>query len=159
MAKRGRKITYGDDVAAALLDRLRSGEPLAEICRSEGMPSARLVSLWKETRDGFAAEFARARDEGFDAIAADCLSIADTVLEGVETVVKDDGRTEERRGDMLGHRKLRIETRLKLLAKWDPRRYGEKLAVGGAEDLPPIDSKTTVVLTAEEAYKRMLGGG
>ena len=26
---------------------------------------------------------------------------------------------------MLGHRKLQVETRLKLLAKWDPKRYGD----------------------------------
>ena len=33
--------------------------------------------------------------------------------------------------DMLGHRKLQIETRLKLLACWNPSKYGNKVAVGG----------------------------
>jgi hypothetical protein len=37
------------------------------------------------------------------------------------------GKTETHTGDMLGHRKLRIDTRIKLLWKWDPRRYGDKL--------------------------------
>ena len=68
--------------------------------------------------------------------------IADTLEEGVETVTKADGTVEERRGDMLGHRKLRIETRLKLLAKWSPKKYGEKMAVGGADDLPAIKTDT-----------------
>jgi hypothetical protein len=30
---------------------------------------------------------------------------------------------------MLGHRRLQIETRLKLLSKWDPKRYGDKIDV------------------------------
>ena len=40
----------------------------------------------------------------------------------------------------------------------NPRRYGDKVAVGGDADAPPIKSESTVTLTAEEAYKRMLGG-
>ncbi|MNU09652.1 hypothetical protein D3C72_2563420 [compost metagenome] len=28
---------------------------------------------------------------------------------------------------MLGHRRLQVETRLKLLAKWHPKKYGEKV--------------------------------
>jgi hypothetical protein len=33
--------------------------------------------------------------------------------------------------DMLGHRKLQIETRLKLLACWNPKKYGTKVQMGG----------------------------
>lgn len=34
------------------------------------------------------------------------------------------------------HLKLRIDTRLKLLAKWDPKRYGDKQLVGSDPDNP-----------------------
>lgn len=60
-------------------------------------------------------------------IAADCLRISDTPMEGVETTTKADGSIEVKTGDMLGHRKLQIDTRLKLLAKWNPKRYGDKI--------------------------------
>jgi hypothetical protein len=30
---------------------------------------------------------------------------------------------------MVEHRKLRIDTRLKLLAKWNPKKYGDKQAI------------------------------
>lgn len=40
---------------------------------------------------------------------------------------KPDGSVEVKRADMIEHRKLRIETRLKLLAKWNPKKYGDKL--------------------------------
>lgn len=95
------------------------------------MPAVSTVSDWKAAHKDFAVAIARAREDGFDAIAAECLAIANTPLEGVEKTEKADGGIEVKRGDMLGHRKLQIETRLKLLAKWDPKRYGERLEVAG----------------------------
>lgn len=92
------------------------------------MPAVRTVSDWKSAHESFSADFARARDEGFEAIAADCLTISNTPVEGVRREVSTDGAKEVRE-DMLGHRKLQIDTRLKLLAKWDPKRYGDKQQV------------------------------
>lgn len=43
-----------------------------------------------------------------------------------------------------------------MLARMSPRKYGDKLQVGGAADLPPVQSNITI--EASEAYKRMLGG-
>lgn len=133
---RGRKSTFTPKIAEEICKRLAEGIPLAEICRDETMPGYRTVSDWKAARPGFAASIARAREDGFDVIAADCLRIADTMLEGIEKTEKADGGTEIRRGDMLGHRKLQIETRLKLLAKWDPKRYGEKVQLGSDPQNP-----------------------
>lgn len=126
---RGRPSLYTAALAAEVCERLSNGETLEDICRSAHMPATRTVYLWTETHESFAADFARARTRGFDAIAAEALRIANTPHEGVEYITKGDGSEETRRGDMLGHRKLQIETRLKLLAKWDPKRYGEKLAL------------------------------
>ncbi|WP_108270326.1 terminase [Stenotrophomonas maltophilia] len=152
-----RPTKKNDKLLQEITERLSQGEPLAQICRDEGMPAARTVREWQQTDESVSAAIARAREEGFDAIAAECLRIADTPLPGkIEKrellgVVKhkdEDGKeqsvalpeaelvvTEERTEDMLGHRKLQIETRLKLLAKWDPKRYGERLAVDhGVQD-------------------------
>lgn len=157
-AKRAAPVFYSDELADEIVRRITEGQPLREICRLPGMPTWGTVYDWIDARPELEARFARARARGHDAIAADALRIADTPLIGEEVTVKPDGSEEVRKGDMLGHRKLQIETRLKLLAKWD-RRYADKMAIGGTDDLPPISSNTTVTLTAEEAYKRMLNGG
>lgn len=160
---RGRPTLYTDAIAAEIIDRLGHGEPLQAICRSEHMPSATAVYEWINEKSAtfkpqFSADFAQARARGFDAIAADTLRIADTPVEGVEYVLKANGDTEEKRGDMLGHRKLQIETRLKLLAKWDPKRYGERLAVGGSDDMPAIKTEvTTHELARRAAYLLQAG--
>jgi hypothetical protein len=137
--KRGRPSLYTKPLGNKICARLETGEPLAVICRDAGMPHDNTVRRWAEAHPGFAVDIARAREKGFDAIALQCLEIANTPQEGVTeklelvTVGKDsDGApirelkvVERTREDMLGHRKLQIETRLKLLAKWDPKRYGE----------------------------------
>jgi hypothetical protein len=49
--------------------------------------------------------------------------------------------------------KLRIETRLKLLAKWNPKKYGERVAVAGDADSP---LKVDAELNAEKLFKTIL---
>lgn len=98
------------------------------------MPAWRTVYDWREADPEFAARFARARDAGFDAIAEEALEIADTPQEGIRIETDADG-SKTVREDMLGHRKLRVETRLKLLAKWSPKKYGERVDVAHSGQL------------------------
>jgi len=89
-----------------------------------------------------AASIARARDIGYDAIAEECLLIADTPQFGQKQVMTDEG-TATTIEDMLGHRKLQIETRLKLLAKFHPTKYGDKLGLHGVDGAAPIKTEDT----------------
>ena len=50
--------------------------------------------------------------------------------------VKKEKPIEVKKEDMLGHRKLQIETRLKLLAKWNPKKYGDKVTHSGDASAP-----------------------
>jgi hypothetical protein len=62
--------------------------------------------------------------------AEELIEISDTLHFG-ETQVLGDKNSTTTVADMLGHRKLRIETRLKLLACWNPAKYGTKVQLGG----------------------------
>jgi hypothetical protein len=136
----GRPSTFSQEIADEICARLAQGEPLAHICRDDHMPAVRTVSHWKEANDVFKANFARAREDGFDQIAAECLEIADDTSD--DTLYGERGP--HANTEWISRSRLRIETRLKLLAKWDPRRYGEKLAIGGAADLPPVQTETAL---------------
>jgi hypothetical protein len=119
----GRTSTFTTSIAKQICDRLSTGEPLAEICRDEEMPAVRTVSDWKKSNAEFAADFARARDEGYDALAAQCIAIADD--ERHDWVLSQKG---EITNDVaIARARLRVDTRMKLLAKWDPKRYGDKV--------------------------------
>ena len=65
----------------------------------------------------------------------ECLAIADETQSGEIVTVKADGTKEVKTADMIEHRKLRIETRLKLLAKWNPKKYGDKLDLNVSGEL------------------------
>lgn len=159
-----------DKLVPEICERLAQGEPLAVICRDIGI-SRRTVNQWREDDAEIRRQFDEARDLGYDAIAHDTLRIADTpqlgVIEKIEPVKQKNGRTklvvtERRIEDMLGHRKLQVDTRLKLLARWDPRRYGDRHQLehtglnGG-----PIQQIATQVddpVQAAEIYKKVMAG-
>lgn len=148
---RGGQTTFTQAKADEVVSRVSLGEPLAQVCRDMKIGLTTWYD-WVNARPALAEEIARAREAGFDMIAAEAMRIADTPVDGVETEEDETGVVVKvKRGDMLGHRKLQIETRLKLLAKWDPKRYGDKLALGGADDLPPIKTMTDEQLAARVA--------
>lgn len=110
----GRVSTYSEEVAKRICDRIEQGETLASICRDDDMPAVRTVSRWQKDNPSFGADFVRARDIGHDAIAARLRETARGKGESTGDIMRD---------------KLIIETDLRLLAKWDPRRYGDKLEI------------------------------
>ncbi len=127
-------------VARDICEWIADGNTLREFCRQDGRPSWRTVYEWVAKDAEFAARFARARDLGTDAIAEDTLTLID------ETPAQAIGPSGSRVDQ--GHvqwQKNRVELRLKLLAKWNPKRYGDKIdvttegkALGGVVLLPPL---------------------
>lgn len=146
MAKIGRPSKLTPAVVVEITKRLSEGEPLAVICRDEHMPTDRTVRTWVETDALVSSAIAHAREAGFDALAHECLEIAeDGSRDYIEKTNADGSTYEAFNGEHVQRSKLRIETRLKLLAKWDPKRYGDKVAVvGGGPDDSPIKTESTL---------------
>jgi len=128
-------MAFDQAIADQICELICEGKPLKPICRMDGMPCWRTVYNWINDVPEFAKAMEEARRLGARAIAEEALEIADTPMEGIEVTIDKDGRT-EKHADMLGHRKLQIETRLKLLAKWHPREYGDKLELAGNAEAP-----------------------
>jgi hypothetical protein len=115
-----------------LVQWISEGNTLQDFCRQEGYPAYRTMYLWEADDVEFAANIAHARDTGHDAIAEKCLYLADKMpLE-----VFDEGGNKRYDPGSIAWRKLQIETRLKLLAKWNPRKYGDKTILAGDADAP-----------------------
>lgn len=122
MKKRGRKSTYTKVAAAEICDRLAAGEPMRSICRDEHMPQWQTVYRWMANNEEFSNRIARARELGFDAIAEQCIDIADDERHDWVTTKKGVIIDEV----AIGRARLQVDTRLKLLAKWSPKKYGDK---------------------------------
>ena len=120
------------EVIDSILYQIADGIPLREICRQDGMPAWRTVYDWLNASEDFAARFARAREIGTDAIAEDTLKIIDTP----PAKVYDKDGFERIDSGHVTWQKNRVEHRLKLLAKWNPKRYGDKTIVSGDNENP-----------------------
>lgn len=134
--KTGRPSKYTPELVAEICQRISTGEPLRQICRDDHMPHWTQVYEWLSRDEGLSLQVARAREAGYDAMAEEALEIADTPKLGAKKVFSSGSEDDEdsvtvTEEDMLGHRKLQIETRLKLLACWNPKKYGTKVQMGG----------------------------
>lgn len=137
----GRPTLFTPEIAEKICAELSKGTPLTIICRGHDMPADRTVRDWMAGDETFSAAIADARARGFDQIAMDALAIADEVTEK-DTIATDFGPIPNK--EWLMRSKLRVETRLKLLSKWDPKRYGDKVTTEvSGPDGKPIKSETS----------------
>ena len=142
-APKGSGSKYTEEIADQICELVSNGVNLRSVCRMEGMPSWRTVYNWVVEKPDFGSRLARARELGYDAIAEEALEISNTPKIGTKKVYGSGAKegedsltmTEE---DMLGHRKLQIETRLKLLACWNPAKYGNRTVVSGDDKAPVV---------------------
>lgn len=137
--KIGRPSIRTDALCDSIIEQVSSGVPLAEICRQEGYPSTVTFYDWMRGDPDLSSRFARAREAGYDQIAVDALKIAD--FSGNDTTETEDGR-EVTNHEAIQRSKLRVETRLKLLAKWDPKRYGERTEIQHGGVVAVVDPTT-----------------
>lgn len=107
----GRPSLYSCELTEEICARLEAGETLTSICSDGHMPAVRTVHDWRDRDPAFSACFTRAREIGFDVIAARTRETARGMGDSTADVQRD---------------KLIIETDLKLLARWDPKRYGDR---------------------------------
>jgi len=142
-------------------------ETIRGICRREGMPKARTFYEWLDNNPDLQRRFKAARKVAMDGIADEIKDISDTpkvgeIQELERTLVpwtdEEKARDKENPGsvplqyeeivtkrtrkDMLEHRKLQVDARFKLLAKWDTARYGDKVQLdhGGSLNLTINDT-------------------
>jgi hypothetical protein len=123
-------MAYSQDIADRVCAELAKGRALRAVCRENAeFPSEAAIREWA-LKDicGFAAQYARARDLGLDAMADELLEISDTPQMGQKVTEKASGE-EVTTGDMIEHRRLRVDTRKWYLSKVAPKKYGDRTAL------------------------------
>lgn len=121
-----RPSLYSRAMADAICARLSEGEPLARICKDPEMPGYATVRRWEDENEEFRALSARARIDGTHFLADEALAIADEDISDDPDMARAD----------VQHRKLRIDTRIRLIGKWNPKAYGDRLALAGDDSAP-----------------------
>jgi hypothetical protein len=144
VSKKGTSDKFPDrhKVVDAICERLAQGEGLTVICRDDDMPNFSQVYKWRKADAELGKKLDEARAVGFDVIAESCIEIADATdnYRSRDSIPLSKGR-KDRDGRVLQIRdpqrdKLRVWTRMQLLAKWDPKRYGERMQHANDPDNP-----------------------
>jgi len=137
-------MAFNQAIADAVCDMLEEGKSLRAACEALGTTHSTIL-YWTRENEAFLNQYTRAREIGYRLLADEMVTIADTPVIGVETKIKPDGTRETTEGDMLGHRKLQIDTRKWMLSKMLPKIYGDKLELTGDKE-NPIQTVTRIEL-------------
>ncbi len=146
----GRPSTYTEEKACEILRRLTIGESLRSICRDENMPAIETVYYWMMKRPEFSTQYARAREEQAETYADEIVALID---EEPRQVVDDKGIARVDNG-WVSWQRNRIDARKWIASKLKPKRYGDRVAVTGAEDGAPI--KVEAELEATKLLEALL---
>lgn len=130
---------YTSEIADRICNEIAEGKSLRAVCEELGI-ARRTVRGWVlDNREGFAAQYARARELQMEAFEDELNEIADDGRNDWMTVTRRDGsEIEVANNEVLQRSRLRVDTRKWIMSKILPKRYGDKLAVGGADDLGPV---------------------
>jgi len=141
----GRPTTYSNHIASVICTRIAEGESLREIVKDAGMPDRSVVYDWLLRHPSFADQYTRAREEQADTLADEIIAIADEQPEIIAVTDKKTGALIEHKldGAFLQWQKNRIDARKWTAMKLKPKKYGDKLALGGDADAPPIKTEET----------------
>lgn len=124
-AKKGRPPeAVPEEIKEDILAWVADGKTLRDFCRLPDSPAWRTVYHWLEKDTEFLARFAHAREMGHDAIAEDTLALIDT---RPEMAISDSGARMD--SAFVAWKKNQVEQRMKLLAKWNPKKYGDRVGV------------------------------
>jgi hypothetical protein len=123
-----------------ILSRIACGESLRGICAEGGMPNISTVIRWLAADEDFARKYTRAREMQAEILADEMLDIADDDKSDRIDIKDKDGNIikTEQNNVAVARSKLKLEQRRWWAEKLRPKVYGNKVAVGGADDMPAI---------------------
>jgi hypothetical protein len=136
--------------ADQVLDAMCEGKSLQQVCWALGYTYR---STHYFLRDYHTKAYLEAKAACASYLAGQVLDIADDASK--DFVDTDKGPVLDR--EHVQRSKLRIETRQWYAKMLAPREFGDKLAVGGSDDMPPIKT-INAAMTPAEAYDLMLNG-
>lgn len=100
-------------------------------------PSSETVHAWLVKSEEFRKSYLRAREAQADLLFDECLEIADHTND--DTIILSSG-TEIPNKEWILRSKLRVDTRMRMVGKLSPKKYGEKMEheVSGGLDVKVI---------------------
>lgn len=117
---KGRPAIYTPVLGERVLSLLAGGQSLRAVCRHATMPSRTTVLKWLAEDAEFAGQYARACEARTESLVEEMLEIA------------DDDKLDPQ------DKRVRVDTRKWLASKLLPKKYGDKVELGGRVTLEQL---------------------
>lgn len=123
---------YTEEVALQICSRMAEGESVRSICRDEEMPCLATIFNWLRQQPTFVEHYTRAREVREETIFEENLEISD---DGTNDWMERRSEAEKGagvntgwtvNGEHIQRSRLRVDTRKWMLARMNPKKYGEK---------------------------------
>jgi hypothetical protein len=131
-----RPSDYTPEIGIAICVELADGKSLRTVCRMEGMPCTKTIFNWFRAHPEFLAMYTRAKEESADADAEDIKDIADDGRNDWMACNDPDNPGYKLNGEHVQRSRLRVDTRKWLASKLKPKKFGDKLELGGPDGGP-----------------------
>ena len=140
----GRPSDFTEELSTSLLQWMSEGRSVASWCAPEDRPNVATVWKWCIRYPEFGKAYALAREAQADAIFDETIDIADNSAD--DWVMTKDGPRFN--GEAARRSQIRIDTRLKVAARLNPKKYSEKLDLM-IEDKRPQTAEARTARIAE----------
>lgn len=117
-------------VSHAALQSISTGQSLRAFCITNKYPYQTVRDWLTEDEDAVNSAYARAKTMGTHYLAEECLDIADDLSKEAPPKIVEGNQP----CDRVQIAKLRIDTRMRLIGKWNRKDYGDKVAHTGGDD-------------------------
>jgi hypothetical protein len=139
--KMGRPSKKTPELVEEICARLAKGEPMSRIAKDDHMPELTNVYKWLRVDDEFRQLYETARADGAHTYAAEIAEIIDEE----PLAVYDDAGNKKYDSGSIAHKRLRMDGRKWLAAKYLPKVYGERqILAGDAENPLEVKANTEV---------------
>ena len=112
-----------EDAVKYIFSEIEKGRALRNVLKDEGTPSTSTFSIWMDRDEELSKRYARACEKRADVIFDDILDIADD--SSGDKMINEDGR-EVLNSEFVQRSRLRIDARKWILAKMNPKKYGDR---------------------------------
>lgn len=129
----GRPSSFTQEIADEICERLMRGESLRTICgaeRDDFIPGQTTVFKWLSENEAFAKQYVRARELQAEHFVDEIIAIADSPNTTVNPVTREPELRDPQRD------RLRVDARKWVASKLAPKKYGDKIALTGADGGP-----------------------
>jgi hypothetical protein len=119
-------VQFSQELFDTILSRIEEGESLVKICKDDNMPSKSGFYKWLKEFPELVDKYAHACEARADKIFEEIIEIADDSSNDFIRVEK--GESIENK-EWVNRSKLRVDARKWVLAKMQPKKYGDKIDV------------------------------